>query len=131
MGRKKAVTERFARWLDITMANNHITGRELATQLHVHDSVVSRWRSGEGTPTVENCGRLAEALDVDPLRLAVTAGVLDAHMAGVEPLPLPPATALRERVRDQIYQIRGLTERSRTALLEAFDETMEGTNAHA
>lgn len=107
------------------MANEKISGRELAQQVGVNDSVVSRWRSGQGSPGMESCAALARALGVDPLRLAVTAGVMSADMAGVEPLPMPPATALRERVREQIEQIKGLTQASRDALLVAFDESME------
>lgn len=104
------------------MANREISGRELAHRVGVNDSVVSRWRSAQGTPGLDTCVRLAEALGVDPMRLAVTAGAIDKRMAGVEALPMPPATALRERVRSQLEQIRGLTEETRQALLETFDD---------
>lgn len=124
MSGKRQVNERFGRWLDTTMANQKISGRDLAKWVGVHDSVVSRWRSGAGTPGLDTCKRLADALGVDPLRLAVTAGLVDQGMARVEPLPMPPATALRERVRDQIGEIRGLTAASRRALLEAFDQSV-------
>lgn len=119
--RKSAVY--FGRWLDTTMANHDVSGRALAHKVGVNDSVVSRWRSGQGTPGLDTCARLADALGVDPMRLAVTAGVVDPSMARVEPLPMPPATALRERVRDQIGQIKGLTDQTRQALLETFDDT--------
>lgn len=121
--RKRQNTAHFARWLDTTMANKGISGRELAHRVGVNDSVVSRWRSGHGTPGLDTCVRLADALGVDPMRLAVTAGAIDKRMAGVEPLPMPPATALRERVREQLEQIRGLTNETRQALLETFDES--------
>lgn len=104
------------------MANKGISGRELAHRVEVNDSVVSRWRSAQSTPGLDTCIRLAEALNVDPMRLAVTAGAIDKRMAQVEPLPMPPATALRERVRDQLDQIKGLTDDTRQALLETFDE---------
>ena len=113
------------------MANAGISGRELAHRVGVNDSVVSRWRSGQSTPGLDTCERLAEALGVDPMRLAVTAGAIDRRMAGVEPLPMPPATALRERVRGQLEQIKGLTNETRQALLETFDEetaTRKATN---
>lgn len=105
------------------MANAQISGRQLAQQAGVNESVVSRWRSGQSMPGLDSCASLAEALGVEPLRLAVTAGVVDQRMAGVEPLPMPPATAMRERVRSQIAEIRGLTDKSRQALLEAFDDS--------
>lgn len=114
---------RFGRWLDTTMANEGVSGRELAIRTGVNESVVSRWRSGQSTPGVDSCAKLAEALKVDSLRLAVTAGIVDERMANVPPLPMPPATALRERVRAQIADIKGLTEASRSALLEAYDNS--------
>jgi transcriptional regulator with XRE-family HTH domain len=113
------------------MANADISGRELAHRVGVNDSVVSRWRSGQSTPGLDTCVKLGEALNVDPMRLAVTAGAIDKRMARVEPLEMPPATALRERVRDQLGQIRGLTDATRQALLETFDEetaTGKGTD---
>lgn len=127
--RKRQQAERFGRWLDITMANRNVSGRALASKTGVNESVVSRWRSGMSTPGMESCARLADALGVDPLRMAVTAGVMSEHMAGVPALPMPPATAYRERVRSQIADIKGLTEQSRQALLETFDETMGESNA--
>lgn len=126
--RKRQDAVRFSRWLDTTMANRDISGRELAHRVGVNDSVVSRWRSGQSTPGLDTCVNLAEALDVDPMRLAVTAGAIDKRMAQVDPLPMPPATALRERVRSQLQQIKGLTDETRQALLETFDETNGGMN---
>lgn len=126
--RKRQSAALFARWLDTTMANQGISGRELAHRVGVNDSVVSRWRSAQSTPGLDTCVNLAEALDVDPMRLAVTAGAIDKRMAQVDPLPMPPATALRERVRSQLQQIKGLTDETRQALLETFDETNGGMN---
>lgn len=122
MGGKRKTAQDFGRWLDTTMANESITGRDLARKVGVHDSIISRWRSGAGTPGIDSCARLADALQVDPLRLAVTAGLMDRRMAGVEALPMPPAIALRERVREQIAAIKGLTDQSRQALLDAYDK---------
>lgn len=118
----------FGRWLDLTMGNRGITGRDLAKCLKVHDSAVSRWRSGFGAPSMDTCLRLAKALGVDePIRLAVTAGLVDGRLISISPLPMPEPTAQRRAVKRQIKLIRGLTERERQTLLDTYDEIGEET----
>lgn len=112
----------FAEWLDNTMANRKVKGRDLARALDVHDSAVSRWKSGQGMPSLQTVMKIAEFFDVDPLRLAVTANLMDGKAVGIEPLPVPEPTARREYVRRQIQQIKGLTDESRRRLLETYDE---------
>ena len=110
----------FGRWLDLTMANRGIKGRQLARKLRVHESAVSRWRAGDGVPEMDNCLRLAKFLDVEPIRLAVTAGLMDGGLVSAEPLPMPEPTAQRQMVRDQLAKVRGLTEKERTAILATY-----------
>lgn len=114
--------EAFGRWLDLTMANREIKGRTLAKACKVHESAVSRWRAGNGVPSMDSCLRLAKYLDTEPLRLAVTAGLMDAELSGVEPLPMPEPTAYRRAVKQQIMSIKGLTQRERQRLLDTYDE---------
>src|SRR4051812_15998646 len=101
----------FGEWLDVTLSNKGIMGRTLAEVAGVHDSAVSRWRSGSAVPSMDSIERMASLLNVEPLRLAVTAGVITARAAGVDPLPMPEATARRKSVRRQLENIRGLTEK--------------------
>lgn len=119
--RRGRTGEDFSEWLDVTMSNKGVLGRTLAEATGVHDSAVSRWRSGTATPSMDSIERMAILLDVDPLRLAVTAGLLSAKVAGVEPLPMPEATARRESVRRQLSNIRGVTEHERHLLLQAYE----------
>lgn len=114
--------ELFGRWLDLTMTNRDIKGRALAKKLGVHDSAVSRWRSGQGTPVLDTTMKLAKLLDVDPLRLAVTAGLMDGDMIGVKPLPLPEPTAQRLSVKAQLMKVRGLTPQERQRLIDLYDQ---------
>lgn len=80
---------------------------------------------------MHTCMKLAEFLEVDPLQLAATAGLLDGNVTGIPTLPMPPLSAQRMRVKEQLAQIRGLTEISRQKLLETYDEieSERGTNA--
>jgi transcriptional regulator with XRE-family HTH domain len=112
----------FGQWLDTTMANKGLSGRWIAQRVDVNDSVVSRWRNGTAIPTMANLARLADTLDVQPLRLAVTAGLVTEEMAGVPPYEMPEPTALRRRVIEEISAIRGITEGTRKALIKAFDQ---------
>ena len=116
----------FGHWLDLTMSNRGIKGRTLAKALKVHESAVSRWRAGNGVPSMDSCLRLGKYLDVEPIRLAVTAGLMDGELAGVEPLPFPEPTAYRQKVKEQILGIKGLTRREQQKLLDTYDEMRVG-----
>lgn len=119
-GRKQG--KEFGEWLDITMSNQRMMGRTLAEAVGVHDSAVSRWRAGNGAPSMEVLAKMAEVFRVDPLRLAVTAGQIPGNVAGVDPLPMPTPTAQRESARLQIARIKGVTQATRRKLLAAYEE---------
>lgn len=112
----------FSEWLDVTLSNKKITGKELAAAIRVHDSAVSRWRSGHAAPSLDAVRRIAAYVDVDALRLAVLAGFMTEDEAGVPPLPIPVAEARRENVRKQLESIKGLSIASRQKLLQTYEE---------
>lgn len=112
----------FGEWLDITMSNQKMMGRTLAEAVGVHDSAVSRWRAGNGVPSMDTVAKMAEVFSVDPLRLAVTSGHVPPKIAGVDPLDVPTPTAQRESVRRQLSRIKGVTDASRRKLLSAYEE---------
>lgn len=119
---RKRVHPDFGYWLDVTMANMGMSGRDLAVRVDVHDSAVSRWRAGKGTPTMEAIAQIAEVFEVEPLRLAVTAGLVTQEVAGVPPVPMPEPTAQRKEVRDRLAALPGLSRAEAQALLERYDE---------
>lgn len=116
----------FGKWLDITMENEGFTNRQLASRVGVHESITSRWRSGQSKPSLESCEALAEALGVDFLRLAVTAGLMKRRIVHAEPLPVPPATALKARIRVQLEAVRGMTPTAVQAAMDQWERDMEG-----
>lgn len=120
----------FSRWLDITMDNEGLTGAELARRSNLDEGSISRWRHGRGRPGLESCERLADALDVDPRRLAVTAGLLTERMAGAPPLPIPPATALVARVRHKLEELPGVTSASVEEMLKVFEQGLIEDSGH-
>lgn len=115
----------FGYWLDVSMANAKLTGRDLAEQLGVHDSAVSRWRAGKAVPTMDGIAKLAEVFRVEPLRLAVTAGLVSRKVAAVEPVDIPEPTALRAEVRERLRALPGLTAVETQSLLERYDELQQ------
>lgn len=119
--------EDFSRWLDTSMSNNGHTGRDIAKYMGVHDSAVSRWRSGRGVPNMDQIGKIAELFKVEPLRLAVLAGAIDSKIAQVEPLEMPQPTAARESVKAKIASLPGLTKDEVQALIERYDELQFGS----
>ncbi len=112
----------FGYWLDVTLSNQGMTGRELAKLVGVHDSAVSRWRAGHGVPTMEGIAKVAELFNVEPLRLAVTAGLVSAKVAGVSSVDMPEPKGRREEVRARLRSVPGLTPQEVQALLERYDE---------
>lgn len=112
----------FAEWLARTLAERDIAGGEVARALGVNDSAISRWRNGKASPGLDSVMKLADFLDVNPVALAVTAGLMDSKQVGVERLPLPEDTKTRKYVKDQIMAIRGLTREERQALIQAYED---------
>lgn len=110
--------EYFAEWLTRTMAERDIAGGEVARALDVNDSAISRWKNGKASPGLDSTMKLAEFLEVDPIALAVTAGLMDAKKVGVARLELPEETKMLSYVEDQITKIRGLDDETRKALID-------------
>lgn len=115
----------FGHWLNLTMENRSIRGRDLARKIKVTESAVSAWRSGRSTPNMDACIRLGKALDLDPLRVAVTAGRIDGSAVGVKALPMPEPTVRRVRIKAELAKIRGLTNRERQHLIDTYDNYLE------
>src|SRR3954471_20828290 len=119
---KRRGNDGFGEWLDITLSNKGIMGRTLAEAIGVHDSAVSRWRSGTGVPAMAQIEPMAELLGVDALRLSVTVGLVSETVAGAPKLPTPAPTAQRESVKRQLARLRGVTEEERSLLLQAYED---------
>jgi transcriptional regulator with XRE-family HTH domain len=120
--------EQFGRFLDVTLDNLGISSRTVAQRLGMDDSAVSRYRNGVSLPSASVLADLARILDLDPLRLTVTAGHVPADVAGVDPYPMPTPTAQRESVRRQIERIKGLSDTDRGKLLDTYDELISKMN---
>ena len=118
-------TPYFAVWLSRTLRDSGLSGRQLAEKIGVNEAAVSRYKAGTRKPTIEVVARMAEALGVDPMRLAVTADVVPISMAnGVEPLPLPPSDTYAD-LREALAKLPGITEDMAARLLCAFAEGVD------
>ncbi|MFF8831409.1 helix-turn-helix domain-containing protein [Streptomyces sp. NPDC015131] len=115
----------FSEWLERTLRNEKISGGEVAKAVGVAESAVSRWRNGQGAPSIDSCMRLANFLKVNPIRLAVTAGLMRAQDVGLERLPLPEDKARDALVREQVMKMRGLTDEERVAVLKTLGMEVE------
>ena len=115
----------FAEWLTRTLAERDIAGGEVATALGVNDSAISRWKNGKASPGLESVMKLADYLGVEPVALAVTAGLMDETQVGIEKLKLPRETRMLKRVEDQILKIRGLDDETREALINTARQRYE------
>jgi transcriptional regulator with XRE-family HTH domain len=117
--------EYFAEWLSRTLAEREIAGGEVARALGVNDSAISRWKNGKASPGLDSVMKLADFLDVNPVALAVTAGLMKEGQVGVERLPLPKETRIVAHVEEQIMKIRGLDDETRKALIATLREKYE------
>lgn len=123
--RRSKDREYFAEWLTRTLTERDIAGGEVARALDVNDSAISRWKNGKASPGLDSVMKLAEYLDVNPVALAVTAGLMDENKVGVSRLELPRETKMMGYVEDQIMKIRGLDNETRKALIETARERFE------
>lgn len=114
--------EYFAEWLSRTLAEREIAGGEVARALGVNDSAISRWRNGKASPGLDSVMALARFLEVNPIALAVTAGLMSEREVGVAKLPLPEQSKALGQAEDQIMKIRGLDDETRKALIETLRE---------
>jgi transcriptional regulator with XRE-family HTH domain len=121
----------FGHWLDITMQNKQMTGGELARQMDVNESVVSRWRNGKSVPGLNNIFNLAKVFNVEPLRLAVTAGVLPEGTVKVKPLPLPDPKPHLSHVYKQLEALRGVSVQQREAMFQAYRDSLKNKSKKA
>lgn len=69
--------------------------------------------------------KLAEYLEVNPIALAVTVGLMREDKVGVARLELPRETKMLGYVEDQINKIRGLDNETRTALIRTARERFQ------
>jgi transcriptional regulator with XRE-family HTH domain len=81
----------FPGWLVDQLRQRGWRAVELARRLGVPSGTVSRWLSGERTPTARSCDRLAEILGVDADLVLTTAGHRPASR------PIPPSDS-RDRI---------------------------------
>lgn len=114
--------EYFAEWLTRTLAERGIAGGEVARALEVNDSAISRWKNGKASPGLDSVMKLAEYLEVNPIALAVTAGLMEEAKVGTPRLDLPEETRMLGYVEDQISKIRGLDDDTRKALIRTARE---------
>ena len=114
-------SKQFTDWLDRTMTARNMTAVDVGSRIGVHNSTISRWRHCQGVPDMKKFAQLAMIFDVPVLRLAVTAGLVPADVAGVEPLsPPPPPAEDVEAVTAQLRAIRGISEQTRQALIAQY-----------
>ena len=68
------IDEGFPLWLEATLRSRGLSQAQLARELGVAETQVSRWRRGLAVPTVQSLQRLAEALAVPRTALEQLAG---------------------------------------------------------
>jgi transcriptional regulator with XRE-family HTH domain len=54
----------FPRYLSKKLFDNDMSQRELSIKMNIHESLVSRWMSGERVPTLPNIIKLASIFGV-------------------------------------------------------------------
>lgn len=105
----------FGEWFSRTLSDRALQGSEIADALGVSKALVSKWRNGKMRPGVGQCLKLAELLNVDPMRMLVTAGHADPSER-YERLPWPEDKIRHEIVLDQLGRVTSLKDKERSML---------------
>ncbi|OII61234.1 hypothetical protein BJP40_06830 [Streptomyces sp. CC53] len=108
----------FAEWLDKRMKARGYTPRDLAEASGIGDFNISRWRNGKSPAHPKFWHALAEALDVEPLEIAIRCGALTEEEANAKLPETPTIDPLVERFASAVQDIDQLPvedrERMRT-----------------
>src|SRR3954453_3482351 len=91
---------RFSGWLATTMQTRGLTQAQLARSVGVADTQVSRWRRGQGVPTVMYLQRIADPFGVQRVTLDQLVGLPVAQAPGAEPELEAELQAHQARLRD-------------------------------
>lgn len=112
----------FGLWLDLTLDNRGPgAARRLAKEIGVSDGAVTQWRKEPyRQPSARNVQDIARALDVDPMRLLVTAGHLDSSVVGAEPYEIPESERTLHEMKKALERDGVMTKRDVAAILDNY-----------
>ena len=119
----------FGQWLDLTLKQKKISGRDLAALLGVNESIVSKWRTGTREPKPREVSKLAGILGVDQFRLIVTAGLLE-PTPEIEPLPMPEEDPARKALRERLETAPGMHAELLQALMDTYDRKQQRSSSN-
>lgn len=122
----------FGPYLTQAMAAAGLSQADLARLTGISDSIISKWRRGQATPSVENLRLLAPALGVTTRDLVVRAGHMFPDEVGLKEPPVPPKPPARlASLQDDINAEPGLSEGDKRLMIDLYERLLgqveEGT----
>ena len=97
----------FAQQLNAIRKERHITQEQLAQEMNVSRTTISRWESGKALPDIETIKRLSQVLNYNFFTVEGFAEVIPAADAPADKAPAAPRDA-RRRGRGWLYAAGGL-----------------------
>lgn len=120
-----ADTHDFGAYLTRAMAAAGLSQADLKRLTGISDSIISKWRSGQTTPSVENLRLLAPALGVTPRELIVVAGHMTPEEVGLKEPPAPPKPPARlATLQDDINAEPNLSDSDKRLMVDLYERLL-------
>jgi len=120
-----ADTQDFGAYLTQAMAAAGLTQADLKRLTGISDSLISKWRSGQTTPSVENLRLLEPALGIATRELVVAAGHMRAEEVGLKEPPAPPKPPARlASLQDDINAQPNLSDTDKRLMIDLYERLL-------
>lgn len=120
----------FGDYLTRTMAAAGLSQADLKRLTGISDSIISKWRRGQATPSVENLRLLAPALGVTTRELVVRAGHMSPDEVGLKEPPAPPKPPARlATLQDEINARADLSEADKRLMIDLYERLLAQVKA--
>lgn len=115
----------FGAYLTQAMDAAGLSQADLKRQTGISDSIISKWRRDQATPSIENLRLLAPVLGVTTRDLVVRAGHMLPEEVGLAEPPEPPEPYRRlVSIEDEISADPDLSDRDKRLMIKMYEELL-------
>lgn len=115
----------FGDYLTQAMAAAGLSQADLKRLTGISDSLISKWRTGQSVPSVENLRLLAPAFGVTTRDLVVRAGHMLPEEVGLEEPPAPPTPPARmATLQDDIKADPELSDSDKRLMIDLYERLL-------
>lgn len=120
----------FGPYLTQAMTAAGLSQADLARLTGISDSIISKWRRGQATPSVDNLRILAPALGMTTRDLVVVAGHMAPEEVGLKEPPAPPKPPARlASLQDDINADPDLSDSDKRLMIDLYERLLAQVKA--